>query len=354
MMKLYSYNGNEPYIFISYAHKDNNTVYPVIDRMQRDGYRVWFDEGIDPGTEWDETIAEKIDGCGYFVAFISNNYIDSANCKDELKYARDLGKKSVLIYLEDVILTKGMAMRMNRIQSIFKHKYDDEEEFYRKFYTSDGIDAFTSKGGAVRDEEDADDESEAVSEEEKPARKTIKFPSGSTYTGEVNESGQMHGSGVYNFANGDVYEGSFENGTLSGKGKYSFASGIVYEGEMSDNKFNGKGTYRFTDGDVYEGDFKDSKRHGKGIYRYASGTVYEGELSDGKFNGHGVYRFYDGNYYEGDMKDDKLCGKGVYRFKNGDVYEGEFKDNKIDGKGIFRSANGKVFEGEFKDGKYIG
>lgn len=54
MMKLYSYNGNEPYIFISYAHKDNNTVYPVIARIQKDGYRAWFDEGIDPGTEWDE------------------------------------------------------------------------------------------------------------------------------------------------------------------------------------------------------------------------------------------------------------------------------------------------------------
>ena len=68
MPKLHSYKGDQPYIFISYAHKDGDSVYPIIDRMQRDGYRTWFDEGIDPGTEWDETIAQSINQCGYFIA----------------------------------------------------------------------------------------------------------------------------------------------------------------------------------------------------------------------------------------------------------------------------------------------
>ena len=34
------YRGNEPYIFISYSHKDSRKVWPVIEQMQADGYRV--------------------------------------------------------------------------------------------------------------------------------------------------------------------------------------------------------------------------------------------------------------------------------------------------------------------------
>jgi len=149
MIKLHSYKGREPYIFISYAHKDGDIIYPIIARLQKDRFRTWFDEGIDPGTEWDETIADSIHKCGYFIAFISNQYMESDNCKDELKYARDLKKKALLIYMEDVALTPGMAMRLNRLQSIYKFKYSDEEDFFAKLYEADGIEAFQSKPPAV-------------------------------------------------------------------------------------------------------------------------------------------------------------------------------------------------------------
>ncbi|MBP3436508.1 MAG: toll/interleukin-1 receptor domain-containing protein [Clostridia bacterium] len=49
-------NGNN-YIFISYAHKDAKTVYPILEQMKKDGYRVWLDNNIKAGTKWDETIA---------------------------------------------------------------------------------------------------------------------------------------------------------------------------------------------------------------------------------------------------------------------------------------------------------
>ena len=86
------YKGPDPYIFISYAHRDSEAVKEILLQMQQDGYRVWFDLGIDPGTEWDQFIARKVIGCDYFIAFISKNYLASSNCKDELNYARDLEK----------------------------------------------------------------------------------------------------------------------------------------------------------------------------------------------------------------------------------------------------------------------
>ena len=150
MSKIIPYRGEEPYIFISYAHRDKAEVYPILERMQADGYRVWFDEGIDPGTEWDEVIAAHVESCGYFLAFISENYLASENCKDELNYARDLNKKRLLVYLEEVKLPGGMAMRMNRLQSVYKSKYENEGDFYTTLYAAEEIDGFRSASASAQ------------------------------------------------------------------------------------------------------------------------------------------------------------------------------------------------------------
>lgn len=134
-----SYEGDDAYAFISYAHKDSKNVWPIIDHMNKDGYRCWYDDGIRPGTEWDDNVAEHIQKCEYFIAFISEAYIESDNCRDELNYARDLNKARVLIYIEEVELQGGLAMRLRRLQSIRKYKFNSEEEFYEKLYQADNI-----------------------------------------------------------------------------------------------------------------------------------------------------------------------------------------------------------------------
>lgn len=139
-----AYSGKEEYIFVSYAHKNKNCVLDVIERLQKDRYRIWYDEGIDPGTEWDEYIAEKIEKCGYFIAFVSKEYMDSENCKDELKYARDLDKGRLLVYLEDIKLTGGMAMRLNRLQAIHKYTYPTFENFIEKIESTTILSEFKS------------------------------------------------------------------------------------------------------------------------------------------------------------------------------------------------------------------
>ncbi len=136
---LKPYSGDEKYIFVSYSHKDREIVLDILAKMADNGYRVWFDEGIDPGTEWDDNIATHIDDCGYFIAFVSKNYILSDNCKDELNYARDLDRKRLLIYLESVKLPSGLAMRLNRLQAIHKYKYDNISDFMEKLDMADGI-----------------------------------------------------------------------------------------------------------------------------------------------------------------------------------------------------------------------
>ena len=133
---------SKPYIFISYSHKDSDKVYEIIQKLNDSGYNVWYDGGIDPGTEWDQNIASHVKGCSYFVAFISQGYISSENCKDELNYARDLDKERLLVYLEDVALPDGLAMRMNRMQAIWWNRYthSNMDEAFEKLFSSQGID----------------------------------------------------------------------------------------------------------------------------------------------------------------------------------------------------------------------
>lgn len=114
------------FIFFSYSHKDMDRIRPVISNLQFLHYNIWYDHNVEGGSEWSDNTAHHIENCRCFIAFISNHYILSGNCKDEMHYARDLEKDQLLIYLEDVQLPSGMAMRLNRMQHI---SYYADESF---------------------------------------------------------------------------------------------------------------------------------------------------------------------------------------------------------------------------------
>ena len=128
-----AYKGDLPYIFISYAHKDAEIVLPVIARLQADGYRVWYDEGIAPGSNWDEYISAHLDGCANMIAFVSKAYVKSQNCRDELSLARMKGKPMNVVYVDDVQLSPGLKMRYGRIQALFMQSLT-ENELFEKLY----------------------------------------------------------------------------------------------------------------------------------------------------------------------------------------------------------------------------
>lgn len=137
--RLIPYGGSEPYIFASYSHRDKETVFNIIRLLQDHDYRVWFDEGIDPGTEWDENIAEHLSGASYLIAFFSENFFGSQNCNDELHFARELGIPIMPVYLEEVELDAGTEMRFGRLQSLFWCSFKRGEAFISKVDEASGI-----------------------------------------------------------------------------------------------------------------------------------------------------------------------------------------------------------------------
>ena len=130
------YEGQEAYIFISYCHKDRASVFPIIEQLARDGYRVWYDEGIDPGSEWPEIIASHLNGSAACVAFITENAVNSHNCKREINFALLKKKPFISVILEPVQMSMGMEMQLAATQAIFKYTLESEKEFYKKLYAA--------------------------------------------------------------------------------------------------------------------------------------------------------------------------------------------------------------------------
>ena len=67
-----AYTGDEPYIFVSYAHADNEIVYSEIQWLRDQGFNVWYDEGISPGTVWRDELADSIEGSNLYLSNIAN------------------------------------------------------------------------------------------------------------------------------------------------------------------------------------------------------------------------------------------------------------------------------------------
>ena len=41
------YEGKEKYIFISYSHSDSEIIIPILEELNSNGYRIWYDDGIE-------------------------------------------------------------------------------------------------------------------------------------------------------------------------------------------------------------------------------------------------------------------------------------------------------------------
>ena len=121
---------SENYVFISYAHKDSAVVLPCIEAMKKNNINLWFDEGIQAGSEWPEYIAEKVMSCTKFVLFVSRAYLESQNCKRELNFAISQKKDVLSVFIEEVNLSPGMEMQLGTYQAIFKNRFSNDKAFH--------------------------------------------------------------------------------------------------------------------------------------------------------------------------------------------------------------------------------
>lgn len=112
-------NTNE-YAFVSYSHQDSLQVEEIISSLKRMACNIWYDKGIENGSDWTEFIANQLDKATCVIWFITNNSIKSDYVLNEINFATTRKKKIIPVYLEEVILPLGVELLLGKIQAIHK------------------------------------------------------------------------------------------------------------------------------------------------------------------------------------------------------------------------------------------
>jgi dienelactone hydrolase len=115
-----AYTGQEPFLFVSFAHADADAVYEELRWLRAEGVNIWYDEGIGPGHVWPRELARAIDASRVVLIFISRNSVASANCLREVHFAIEHGKPLLAVHLDECELPADWEFVIGDRQSILK------------------------------------------------------------------------------------------------------------------------------------------------------------------------------------------------------------------------------------------
>ncbi len=115
-----AYTGDEPYVFVCYAHNDSEIIYPEIDWLRQQGINLWYDEGISAGKNWRAAIGDSLLGASHVLFYISTRSLKSEHCNREINLALDKNMEVVPIYLEEVELTSDLMVGLNRVHALHR------------------------------------------------------------------------------------------------------------------------------------------------------------------------------------------------------------------------------------------
>lgn len=85
--KLYT-GDTEPFVFISYSHKDATAVYKDLSVLEQRHVRFWYDYGIPPGPEWDKVVEGIISkpNCAGAIFYFSHTSLASEAVQKEMRF----------------------------------------------------------------------------------------------------------------------------------------------------------------------------------------------------------------------------------------------------------------------------
>ncbi len=118
-MGLNSYDGEEPYIFVSYSHADTPQVREIMQRIDREKFRYWYDDTMEIGEDFRIELQSKIEKCSAFLLFISDASMQSKYCGMEIITAFKNNKRIFPVYLDDATVIPGaLKMILENLQHV--------------------------------------------------------------------------------------------------------------------------------------------------------------------------------------------------------------------------------------------
>jgi len=140
-----AYQGDDPYVFVCYAHDDSDAVFAELGWLRDRGVNLWHDEGINPGTVWRDELASAIENAALFLYFVSPRSVKSSNCLKEVHFAVDQELSILAIYSEPVTLPRGLRLAILDRQAILKYELERAEYERRTLNAIDRL--ILSSGG---------------------------------------------------------------------------------------------------------------------------------------------------------------------------------------------------------------
>ncbi len=117
-----AYDGDEPFVFVCYAHDDAKIVYPEILWLRDQGINIWYDEGISPGAEFPERLGKAILGAELVLFYVSPSSVNSRHCRDEVYFGIDQDTPILALHLAATELPAGLALSTGTTQAIMRHE----------------------------------------------------------------------------------------------------------------------------------------------------------------------------------------------------------------------------------------
>ena len=114
------YEGNAPYIFISYSHRDTLRMTAVCNVLRQRGGRFWYDSGLHSGDDWNMVIASHLEKAAVCLLLLSREAAASEYVKNELNFAQNHRIPIHVVLLDDFELPIDIEMMLGRIQMIEK------------------------------------------------------------------------------------------------------------------------------------------------------------------------------------------------------------------------------------------
>lgn len=114
-----SCDGTEPYLFVSYSHKDTPAVDGALIRLDEKGFRLWYDDTMEVGSDFREELRRKIEDCCGLLLFVSGASMQSKFCGMEIITAFKHNKRIYPVYLdENVDIPAPIKMVMENLQHV--------------------------------------------------------------------------------------------------------------------------------------------------------------------------------------------------------------------------------------------
>ena len=103
VLDLPVYDGDAPYLFVSYCHADTNAVRKILLELVAARYRFWYDDTMEVGKDFRDSLRDRVRNCAGFLAFFSEGYFASKFCGMELLAAIGSDRKILPVYLDDSV-----------------------------------------------------------------------------------------------------------------------------------------------------------------------------------------------------------------------------------------------------------